>query len=454
MKNLKKWISLSLLATMVCQIPLTSIASADAFDDQIAQKQAQLKQIESSKLAQSAELSQLIQEQDSLQNQISSLQSQMEQTQKEMAALLEEIENLQELIDKRQKSIENQARVLQVTDSVNMYLEAVFSAKSIADAVAQVFTMAEITSSSVDVLEQQQNDMKALNDKQVAVAQKAEQQEKNIIALSQSKEALAIKVTKANAVLVDLQLAQASAQEDINRLQAEKQEAERLAAEAARREEERRIAAEQARLAAIAAEQARIAVAKEAAEKEAARQAELARQQSTSNATTPVSNTSSKNVTVAPATPATSTPKTANITVSAVPAGAGSFIHPLPGSTVSSPFGVRYLTAGGISTSYHYGTDFVNGNPTAPIRAAASGVVVFAGYNGSAGNAVIIKTNSGLYTHYYHLSTIGVSMGATVAQGQFIGNMGNTGRSTGAHLHFGISTGIYSGYINPMTVIQ
>ncbi len=73
-----------------------------------------------------------------------------------------------------------------------------------------------------------------------------------------------------------------------------------------------------------------------------------------------------------------------------------------------------------------------------PIKAAASGTVIFSkdGYNGGFGNLVIIKHNNGSQTFYAHQSKRAIGQGEYVKQGQIIGYVGSTGRSTGPHLHF------------------
>jgi murein DD-endopeptidase MepM/ murein hydrolase activator NlpD len=106
--------------------------------------------------------------------------------------------------------------------------------------------------------------------------------------------------------------------------------------------------------------------------------------------------------------------------------GAG-FIWPV-NAPITSPFGWRWgRMHEGIDLGAAYGT---------PIAAAASGVVIYAGWEGGYGNLVVIDHGGGLATAYGHQSRIAVSVGQSVSQGETIGYVGSTGHSTGPHLHF------------------
>lgn len=116
----------------------------------------------------------------------------------------------------------------------------------------------------------------------------------------------------------------------------------------------------------------------------------------------------------------------------------GYYIRPVYG-IVTSPYGSR---KGG----FHYGVDIGNKRGT-PIVAAASGVVIKivngcregnSSCGGRYGNYITIQHSNGTKTIYAHLNTVGVSYGQNVSQGETIGTLGNTGRSTGPHLHFEI----------------
>jgi murein DD-endopeptidase MepM/ murein hydrolase activator NlpD len=112
--------------------------------------------------------------------------------------------------------------------------------------------------------------------------------------------------------------------------------------------------------------------------------------------------------------------------------GSGSLIWPVNGS-ISSPFGPRW-------GRLHAGIDIPAPSGTA-IRAADGGNVVIAGWTGGYGNYTCIQHGGSLSTCYAHQSSIGVSVGQSVSQGQVIGGVGNTGNSFGDHLHFEVRVG-------------
>jgi len=127
--------------------------------------------------------------------------------------------------------------------------------------------------------------------------------------------------------------------------------------------------------------------------------------------------------------------------------------------TVTSEFGWRTSPING-GQELHNGIDLVGGTgPTTNIYASGAGTVVFAGWENSYGNYVIIQHANGLYTGYAHNSSLSVANGDNVVQGQKIANMGSTGDSTGAHTHFqflrnGPWPSSSSDFINPREYIN
>ena len=101
---------------------------------------------------------------------------------------------------------------------------------------------------------------------------------------------------------------------------------------------------------------------------------------------------------------------------------------------ITSQFGSRFHPVLGYSR-FHAGTDF-GAEQGSPIQAAETGVVIFAGWYGGYGNAVIVEHGDGLTTLYGHASRLNVREGQTVKKGDVIAAVGTTGLSTGPHLHF------------------
>ncbi len=103
--------------------------------------------------------------------------------------------------------------------------------------------------------------------------------------------------------------------------------------------------------------------------------------------------------------------------------------------SISSTFGYRNNPFGNYNTEKHSGLDF-RGKIGDDVKATAKGTVEFAGVKGGYGNCIIIKHNNKLKTLFGHLSEINVKAKQDVNPGQIIGKLGNTGRSTGPHLHY------------------
>ncbi|MEI4231836.1 DUF5930 domain-containing protein [Roseovarius sp. D22-M7] len=121
------------------------------------------------------------------------------------------------------------------------------------------------------------------------------------------------------------------------------------------------------------------------------------------------------------------------------------FARPVEGGVrLTSGYGMRW-------GRMHKGTDFAGAHGT-PILATADGVVSHAGWLSGYGRVVKIKHAFGIETRYAHMSRIRVKQGQRVSRGDRIGDMGNTGRSTGTHLHYEVR--VDEKAINPMTYIK
>ncbi|MGW2817936.1 M23 family metallopeptidase [Streptomyces sp. NPDC001415] len=136
-------------------------------------------------------------------------------------------------------------------------------------------------------------------------------------------------------------------------------------------------------------------------------------------------------------------------------AKAASWVHPVARYTLSATFGL----GGSMWASKHSGQDFAVPSGTS-VAAVHGGTVVKAGPVGAGdgpayGNAIVIRHADNTYSQYAHLSRIGVRVGQSVATGEHIALSGNTGNSSGPHLHFEIrTTPHYGSAVNPVAFLR
>ncbi|MEU1279321.1 M23 family metallopeptidase [Streptomyces sp. NPDC005805] len=134
---------------------------------------------------------------------------------------------------------------------------------------------------------------------------------------------------------------------------------------------------------------------------------------------------------------------------------APSWVKPVNNYTLTASF----AQGGAMWSAKHSGQDFAVPIGT-PVKAVNGGTVVKAGANGGGdgpayGNAIVIKHANGKYSQYAHLSKINVSVGSKVKTGQLIAKSGNTGNSSGPHLHFEIrTTPNYGSALNPANFLR
>jgi murein DD-endopeptidase MepM/ murein hydrolase activator NlpD len=113
-----------------------------------------------------------------------------------------------------------------------------------------------------------------------------------------------------------------------------------------------------------------------------------------------------------------------------------------------------YNQSGGMWSHKHSGQDFAVPTGT-KVRSVHAGTVVTAGWGGAYGNNIVIKHANRTYSQYGHLSKIQVHVGEKVGKGERIGLSGNTGNTTGPHLHFEIrKTPVYGSAVNPLAFLR
>lgn len=128
----------------------------------------------------------------------------------------------------------------------------------------------------------------------------------------------------------------------------------------------------------------------------------------------------------------------------------GSFIDPLPGKELGTPFGVRRII-NNIPKNPHSGVD-ITADEGEPVRAPNDGVAILVDDLFYSGNSVVLDHGQGIYTMFFHLSKFTVKYGQAVRKGDVIALVGSTGRSTGAHLHWGAR--VQGAKVDPLALIK
>ena len=368
--------------------------------------------------------------------------AEINQTTQEIEALKKDIQVLKERIAKRNVVLKERALSFQESGGDVNYLEVLFGSSSFGDLLDRVGAVATIAEADRDILAQHEADKKELEEKQQEV-------ETKLANLKVAKEELVQiqkqqKAQKAEQAALVKKLKKQKKHEE-NHKMGLKEEKELLAAQetalksAINLEKNRLAELEAARK--KAAEEAKKRAAAEAAAKAAAAKKQAAQSSSSSNSSSSSSSNSGS-----------SSSSSSSSEVSSAPAvSSGTFTRPSAGY-ISSRMGQRW-------NKQHAGIDIAAGG-TVPIVAAADGVVSRAYTSSSYGNVVFVthSINGQTWTTVYaHMRSLQASTGQVVAKGQQIGIMGNTGHSTGQHLHFELHKGAWNygktNAVNPLSYV-
>lgn len=454
MNTLSKFLMIALSAVLALTMFLPT-ANADKLSDlekqkqEVQQKQSELNsgiQQKTSEISQNqTTLEKIIAKIRELDNQIIETQTQIDvaqadidQTKVEIDELRKSIEELERKIAEREELLKERARAIQLSGGSVDYIDVLLGANSFVDFIDRFSAVNILIEADREIMREQAADKKLLAEQKAEVETKLAEQEAKKAELVNLKNSLDAQKNEQAKLESDLKAEQERLAKEKSTLETEHTETMNISADL-----EKKIGAEQARLAEIArkAEEARLA--KEAA----ARKAEAQRQAAASEAAAAASAASAP--ASAPATQVTQASVASN-------AGSSTFILPSTGRFTSG-YGGRDIGAGAES---HLGMDIANSTGT-PVVASASGMVSHAGSMGGYGNVVILTHSINGQTHstvYAHLNSINVSVGQSVSQGQQVGGMGNTGRSTGTHLHFEIHVGPWNGArsnaVNPAPYVR
>lgn len=387
----------------------------------------------------------------SLSDELLQLEQQMADKQEEIQVTKEELEAARE--DERRQYEAMKIRIQYMYEKGDTeYVDILFSAENLSDLLNSVEYISQISEYDRDMLDVYVAVKEEIQDKEARLEAEYAELE-NLKTENEAKQAaletvLAAKqeeldkyeaeIGDAELQLEDFEEDIAEQQEIIRQIEIQMEESRRAAAEASSRaaESSRRAAEASSR----AAESRKAEESRKAAESSKAADASMGAEE-------PGNNTDGEN-------PEESSPQTEapeETTTQAPTVSSSGHIWPVSSRNITSPFGPRTHPITGVVNSHHSGIDIAAPNGT-PIVASASGTVLTAGYTSINGNYVIIYHGDGVATAYCHCSTILVSEGQQVAQGQTIAKVGLTGLTNGYHLHYGVR--VNGTYVNPLNYIQ
>lgn len=406
---LKKLFSTVLLGTLL--LTNTPITQAATIKEKKADNAAEQRKLEKSIKKQESKISKEQRQINAIDAAINENIFRVSEKNKQIRQLNERIEELEadiihyeEMLKRQEELLGDRLRVLQENDGNSIkWEEVIFGSKDLGDLFSRVMAGKKIAEQDDKMISAYLETQKKLADAKATLVDKKEERVKEKEALLVQKKELKQQMKARSATLKKLR--QGKTKFTTKLLNAKELQATLEA-------QERAIAAAKAA--------AKAAAEKAAAEKAAAEKAAKAAEKNNTG-------TSKKVVSATP--------------VASVPSGSAQFVRPASGS-VSQGFGPA---SGANGYTFHNGVDF-RGSVGSSIVAAASGTVITAGSGGPYGNHVMIShfLNGKVYTTVYaHMNSLSVHAGQTVSQGQQIGTLGNTGNSTGAHLHFELHIGGY-----------
>ncbi|MBL1230131.1 peptidoglycan DD-metalloendopeptidase family protein [Enterococcus sp. BWB1-3] len=426
---MKKKIILTLSFVLLLNAAPVSVF-AESIDNKIEAKNQKINEIINSQKEASDYAALLEKEIAALEKEYYAVLAEKQDTEQQLNTMNTEIAALEVKIEKRSEQLEAQARATQAGQDTSM-ISVLLNATSISDAISKVLAVNTIVTANNDIIQAQKADKEELNLLKNSLLEQVKVLEAKTAELAEQEDALAQAKLDQEIKLNELAASLTKETAEKKQFEEQKAEAERKKQEELKALEERKKKMAEAQALAEQQEKERQAAAQKAAE-EAAAQA--------------VADKSTATAAVPETTGTTPYEDTNNTNTDYTETSSG-WRTPVASVVVTSGYGYRQDPTG-LSGTFHEGIDF-GGSSSTVIMAAATGTVAYVGYDSMSGNCVIIKHSNGYYSMYAHLSSTTVNQGQSVSIGQQVGYMGTTGNSTGVHLHFAISTGLWSGYVNP-----
>ncbi|WP_241655851.1 murein hydrolase activator EnvC family protein [Halobacillus litoralis] len=434
--NLKVLIAVLTISLVLTGLPTSfNPVSAESNEEKLEENKQKQSEIEQEKQKKQKEIEELRESQEKVNaeierldkqvmeamNKIETKENEIAQTKENIEQLKSEIAELEKRIAERDELLKDRVKSMYQNGGAVDYLDVLMGAESFGNFLERVMSLNTIAEKDKEILEQHKADKEAVESKKAEVEEELASLEEKLNELESLKQKLDSKKQKKSSLMSSLAKKEENAHNHVMEIE---EEQETLAAQEAAIQKEierQRKAEEEARKKAAAEKAAREKAAAEKASASKSSSSSSSNSSSSASASTSSSQSSSNSGALFswPANASTSSEYNPNR------------IHPITGKR-----------------SLHSGID-LSGGGTIPIRAAADGTVIRANYSSSYGNVVFIthQINGQTFTTVYaHMrSTPAVSAGQSISEGDFLGNMGSTGASTGQHLHFEIHEGSWNG---------
>ena len=425
-----KTIAATLALVLFVQIPAASAATLDELKKERSQLEAEKKSINKSLEQKTNEIQTNQNRQQKIISQLEQLGAEINETNhkiavveldieianEEISILENEIAELKEKIEQRNELLRERARAIQSSGTVS-YLDVLLGANSFVDFIDRFSAVSTLMDADRQIMREQKEDQEKLEVQKLELVKKKENLEANKAKLKSLMASLNQQKKEKKKLVAELEKEEAKLRSEKTELKAEYDDKVELS-----KELEEKFLKEQRRLAEVARQKALEAAA-----------AKKKKQDSSSSSNSSVSS--------------------GNLPV----VSAGNWTRPAAGRFTSG-FGRRDI--GPIGSKNHLGIDIANSIGT-PVVAAADGVVSYVGSMNGYGNVVMVthSIEGQLFTTTYaHLSGFNTSVGASVSKGQQIARLGNSGNSTGPHVHFEIHVGEWNGSrsnaVNPLNYIS
>jgi peptidoglycan hydrolase CwlO-like protein len=385
-------------------------AKQSEVQDKINNAEQEIKKLQSQQKLLSEEIKKLDLAVEETSGKIRNVTADINQTEQDIAQLQKEIAEIQARIEKRNEILKERVRSLQESGGVISYLEVLLGSQSFSDFIDRMSAVTTIFEADKQIIREQQADKALKEKKESELTEKRNRLQKNLEELKQLQQQLNKQMDEKNRLMTDL-----------------KQKEEEHHSHKMALEEEQELLKKQE-----AAVKQQLQQLEEQKRSEERKRSEAASTYSASSSGG--SHASSSNV------PAVTS---------------GMFMRPANGP-ITSGFGYRSY-----DNEFHPGVDIGKRGSVVPVVAAADGYVFRSYLSSSYGNVIFIThvINGQVYTTVYaHLEARLVGEGQRVQKGQVIGYMGNTGRSSGPHLHFEIHRGQWnaakSNAVNPLNYIN